>query len=352
MLSSTVSTLEFELPKKLTLAAPTEERGIARDAVRLLVSKLETDNVFHTTFNRIDRYLRPGDVLVANTSATIPAAIDVILPTGKAGRIHLSNQTEDHIWRGELREIVNGIPQRYFLGQVGDELPLPGGGKATLLNLFYGSTTDLGHLQMWEIRLELPQSPLQYLSRFGKPIRYDDRPFPIEYFQTVFANEPGSAEMPSAGRAFTHPLITRLLMKGVQFAPITLHTGVSSLETDEMPFPEYFRIPPVTASLINTARQMGRRIVGVGTTAVRAVESATDAQGNVKALEGWTEHYITPETGLKVINGLITGFHEPTASHLHLLEALAGRHHLGIAYQAALEQEYLWHEFGDLHLML
>lgn len=352
MLTPTVSTLEFDLPEKLTQPAPTEDRGIARDAVKLLVSKLETDHIFHTTFNQIDRFLRPGDVLVVNTSATIPGALDIVLPTGRAGRIHLSNQLDDHIWRGELREIVKGIPKRYFLGQIGDELPLPGSGKATLLDLHYGSTTNLKHLQMWEIRLELPQSPLRYLSRFGKPIRYDKRQFPIEYFQTVFSSEPGSAEMPSAGRAFTHPLITQLLMKGIQFAPITLHTGVSSLESDEIPYPEYFRIPPVTSSLVNTARQQGRRIIGVGTTAVRAVESAVNKQGKVGPMEGWTEHYITPENGIKVINGLLTGFHEPTASHLHMLEALAGRHHLEVAYRAALEKEYLWHEFGDLHLMV
>jgi S-adenosylmethionine:tRNA ribosyltransferase-isomerase len=141
-------------------------------------------------------------------------------------------------------------------------------------------------------------------------------------------------------------------MKGIQFAPITLHTGVSSLESDELPFPEYFRIPPVTASLINTARREGRRIIAVGTTSIRAVESAVDERGKVVAREGWTERYITPETGISVVDGLITGFHEPRASHLQMLEALAGRHHLEIAYRAALEEAYFWHEFGDLHLLL
>ena len=352
MLPSTISPFDFELPEALTQPLPTEERGISRDAVKLLVSKQDTDHVFHTNFSQIDRFLRPGDVLVVNTSATLPAALEVILPTGRSGHIHLSNRIEDHLWRGELRELINGIPKRYHLGQPGDELLLDGGGRATLQQLFYGATTDVHHLQLWEIRLELPQRTLAYLSRYGKPIRYDRRQFPLAYFQTAFSSEPGSAEMPSAGRAFTHPLITRLLMKGIQFAPITLHTGVSSLETDEVPFPEFFRIPPVTASLINTARQQGRRVIAVGTTAIRAVESAVDETGRVIAQEGWTAHYVTPESGMQMIDGLITGFHEPRASHLHMLEALAGREHLEIAYRAALEQEYLWHEFGDLHLIL
>lgn len=352
MQAPTIARFDFELPDKLTQPLPTEARGIKRDAVKLLVSKKETNNVFHTTFTQIDRFLRPGDMLVVNTSATLPAALDIVLPTGRKGRLHLSNHIEGNIWRGELREIIRGIPKRYFLGQAGDEIPLPGGGKAILLKLFYGSTTDLNHLQLWEVKLELPQNTLRYLSHHGKPIRYDDRQFPIDYYQTAFSSEAGSAEMPSAGRAFTHPLITRLLIKGIQFAPITLHTGISSLEVDERPFPEYFRIPPITASLLNTARRQGHRIIAVGTTAVRAIESALDDQGRVLAQEGWTEHYITPESGVQVVNGLITGFHEPRASHLQMLEAIANSHHLEIAYQAALEEDYQWHEFGDLHLIL
>lgn len=352
MVLSTVKNLEFELPEKLTRADPTEVRGISRDAVRLLVSKLQTDTIFHTRFNRIDHFLYPGDVLVVNTSATIPAALDIVLPTGQSGRLHLSNQLDAHTWRGELRQLVRGVPKRYFLGQRGDIIPLPGGGTATLVDPYYGSTTDLNHLQIWELTLQLPTRQIDYLNRFGKPIRYDERQFPLEYFQTVFAADPGSAEMPSAGRAFTHPLVTRLMVCGIQFAPITLHTGVSSAEEGERPFPEYFKVPAFTASLINTARQKGHRIIGVGTTAVRAIESAVDVQGKVVPAEGWTEHCVGPENGLQLINGLITGFHEPRASHLQMLEALAGRNHLEIAYRAALAEEYCWHEFGDLHLIL
>ncbi|PHN01046.1 S-adenosylmethionine:tRNA ribosyltransferase-isomerase [Flavilitoribacter nigricans] len=352
MQSPTISALDFELPVHLSRPLPTESRGLERDAVKLLVSKMNTDSVFHTTFAEIDRFLQAGDVLVVNTSATVPAALDIVLPTGRRGKIHLSNQISDTTWRGELREIVQGRPKRYFLGQAGAVFPLPGGGTATLLDLHSGSTTDTRHLQLWEIRLDLPLVPLPYLHRYGKPIRYDEQQFPLEYYQTAFSTEAGSAEMPSAGRAFTHPLITRLLIKGVQFAPITLHTGVSSLETDEEPFPEFFRVPAITASLINTARQQGRRIIAVGTTAGRAVESAVDRHGQVREKEGWTELYIKAESGMQIITGLITGFHEPRASHLHMLEALAGRHHLEIAYRAALERDYLWHEFGDLHLIV
>lgn len=317
-----------------------------------MVSKLNTDQIYHTTFTHIDRFLRPGDVLIVNTSATIPAALEVILPTGQQGRLHLSNHLGNGHWIGELRQLVKGQPKRYFLGQAGDEIPLPGGGLASLLRPYYGSTTDMSHLHLWEIQLEIAGQWPGYLDRFGKAIRYDERNYPMPYYQTAFAHEAGSAEMPSAGRAFTPALITRLLAKGIQFAPILLHTGVSSLEADEQPYPEYFRVGAASADLLNLARQKGRRIIAVGTTAVRAIESAIEDNGQVAATEAWTDLYITPEKGMQVVNGLLTGFHEPKASHLQMLEALAGRPHLEIAYHAALEEAYQWHEFGDLHLML
>jgi S-adenosylmethionine:tRNA ribosyltransferase-isomerase len=352
MLTTNHPTLQFELPAKLTQPLPTEERGIARDQVKLMVSKLLTNSVFHTTFNHIDRFLKAGDVLVINNSATLPAALSITLPTGHEGRLHLSTHLQDNHWLAELRQMVKGFPKRFFLAQAGDEIRLPGNGIVRLIRPYYGNDQDEEHLHLWEIALTLPLPTAKYLQRFGMPIRYDDRQFPLEYYQTVFAAKAGSAEMPSAGRAFTHPLITRLLVKGVQFAPITLHTGVSSLEVEERPYPEYFEIPETTASLINLAQREGRRIIAVGTTAVRALESAVNETGEVEARRGRTYLYITPERGMRVVNGLLTGLHEPRASHLQMLEALAGTAHLELTYREALEQEYLWHEFGDLHLLL
>ena len=193
-----------------------------------------------------------------------------------------------------------------------------------------------------------------YVNRHGYPIRYNyvRDPWPISYYQTVYANEMGSAEMPSAGRAFTSRLVTRLVARGVQIAPVLLHTGVASLEAHEPPYAEFYRVSPETAGLINKAREEGRRIIAVGTTAVRAIETVTDKQGITHAGQGWTELVITPERGIWGVNGLLTGFHEPEATHLAMLEALTGRRHLAITYREALRQKYLWHEFGDLHLLL
>lgn len=343
---------EYTLPDELTRPLPTEERGLARDEVRLMVSKLLTDSVFHTTFTHIDRYLRAGDLLVFNNSATLPAALEITLPTGQEGRLHLSTRLDNDRWLAELRRVVGGAPKRFFLAQSGDEIRLPGGGSAQLIGPHYPGAVSEDHIHLWEVALQLPLPLPSYLQEYGRPIRYDDRTFPLDHYQTVFATRAGSAEMPSAGRAFTHPLITRLLAKGVQFAPITLHTGVSSLEVEERPYAEYFEVSATTAALVNLAQREGRRIIAVGTTAVRALESAVNDQGLVEPQRGWTDLYLTPERGMRVVTGLLTGLHEPRASHLQMLEALAGRPHLEVTYGEAVTEGYYWHEFGDLHLIL
>jgi S-adenosylmethionine:tRNA ribosyltransferase-isomerase len=168
----------------------------------------------------------------------------------------------------------------------------------------------------------------------------------------VFADEPGSAEMPSAGRPFTRELIERIEARRVTIARLTLHTGVASLETGEAPYPERYRVPRETANMVNRARVSGGRVVAVGTTVVRALETVASASGTVTEGEGWTDLVIGPERGIRVVDALITGFHEPRASHLAMLEAIAGRNHLAVAYRAAVREAYLWHEFGDLHLIM
>jgi S-adenosylmethionine:tRNA ribosyltransferase-isomerase len=178
-------------------------------------------------------------------------------------------------------------------------------------------------------------------------------------YQTVFATEPGSAEMPSAGRPFTPELVTRLVSNGVQIAPLLLHTGVSSLEDHEPPYEEYFRVPPETADRVNAARRAGHRVVAVGTTVVRALETVTDPRGTTSPGEGWTGLVITPERPLRAVNGLITGLHEPRATHLAMVRqvlaaagAAAPSALLDRAYGEAQEAGYLWHEFGDSHLII
>jgi S-adenosylmethionine:tRNA ribosyltransferase-isomerase len=193
-----------------------------------------------------------------------------------------------------------------------------------------------------------------YLRRNGRPIRYGHvrGEWPVSSYQTVYANEPGSAEMPSAGRAFTPEILTRLIAAGVDVLPVTLHAGVSSLEDHEPPSAEFRRVGAEAAARVNLAHESGGRVIAVGTTAVRALESAVDDDGLVRGTEGWTHLVVRPDRGVRVVDGLLTGWHEPQASHLLMLEAIAGRPLLELSYRSAVEHRYLWHEFGDLHLIL
>jgi S-adenosylmethionine:tRNA ribosyltransferase-isomerase len=192
------------------------------------------------------------------------------------------------------------------------------------------------------------------LQAHGRPIRYGyvPREWPISTYQNVYAVEPGSAEMASAGRPFTAQLITDLVARGIHIAPIVLHTGVSSPEANEPPYPERYRVPSATARLVNAAHGWGGRVIAVGTTVVRALETAVSAEGTVGASEGWTNHIVCAECKVRVVDGLITGWHEPEASHLQMLQAIADEPLLEKSYRAALEHGYLWHEFGDSHLIL
>jgi S-adenosylmethionine:tRNA ribosyltransferase-isomerase len=197
------------------------------------------------------------------------------------------------------------------------------------------------------------------LLRYGRPIRYGyvDRDWPLSAYQTVFAPpvdrvRAGSAEMPSAARPFSETVVTRLVASGIVIAPVVLHTGVASPEAHEKPYPERFGVPGPSARLVNEAHRAGGRVIAVGTTAVRALESAADPQGQVHACEGWTDLVVTRATGVKVVDGLLTGFHEPAASHLAMLETVAGGALLRSCYERALDEGYLWHEFGDVNLLL
>lgn len=343
-----LSMLPLSLPAELEADMPAEARGLARDEVRLLVSFVEDDRMAHVLFRDIPCFLSPGDVLVVNTSGTLPAALPAHLGSGERLALHLSTRLPAGLWLVEPRrpDEIATLPYREDI--TGQTFSLPGGAKAHI-HAPYGK-----HRRLWVASLTLPASLLDYLSQFGRPIRYRyvTRDWPLSTYQTVYATEPGSAEMPSAGRAFTTELITRLVARGVQVAPLVLHTGVASLEEHEPPYEEYYRVPPATARLVNMARRAGNRIVAVGTTVVRALETVSDESGVVHPGEGWTALIIGPRRRLRSVSGLLTGFHEPQATHLAMLEALAGRRHLEKTYAEALREGYLWHEFGDLHLIL
>jgi S-adenosylmethionine:tRNA ribosyltransferase-isomerase len=208
--------------------------------------------------------------------------------------------------------------------------------------------------RLWAARLQLPEPLMAYLARHGAPIRYRYVPdaHPLADYQTAYAIEPGSAEMPSAGRPLTAAVLTALVAKGVSVAPLVLHTGVSSPERGERPYPERYRVPPSTARLVEATRRWGGRVIAVGTTVVRALETVAGADGTIAAGEGWTALVVTPDRGVRAVDGLITGWHEPEASHLDILHAVAGHRLIERSYAAALQAGYLWHEFGDLHLIL
>ncbi len=350
--------LAFDLPPELEASAPPEARGLRRDAVRLMVTYRSTDRIVHSRFRDIGSFVTAGDVVVINTSGTLNAALNATRSDGSPIELHLSTHLPANVWIVELRLPGEKGTQPFYQAARGEVLSLPEGATGALLAPARGGTDPLaapnGPTRLWLATLDLPVPWPEYLERHGFPIRYGYvRQFwPIEYYQTVYVTEAGSAEMPSAGRAFTPELITQLMAHGVQFAPLILHTGVASLENHEPPYEEYYRVPVETARLVNAAREAGHRVIAVGTTCVRALETVTDRDGMSHPGEGWTNLVVTPERGIHSINALLTGLHEPRATHLALLEALTGRKHLQIAYAAALSERYLWHEFGDMHLIL
>ncbi|RSD26003.1 S-adenosylmethionine:tRNA ribosyltransferase-isomerase [Amycolatopsis eburnea] len=330
--------IRFDLPAELSASAPPEARGLARDEVRLLVAS--PSGVHHTVFSALGAHLRPGDLLVVNTSGTLPAAVDAVR-SGRPVVVHFASPLDDGGWVVELR--APGGP--LLDGRPGEVLELPGGASLTLRS----PVTE----RLWRASVAVEGPVPGFLATAGRPIRYGyvPRAWPLSDYQTVFAREPGSAEMPSAARPFTTELVTRLVTDGVLFAPLLLHTGVSSPEADEPPQPERFRVPATTAALVSWVRSRGGRVIAVGTTAARALESAF-AGGEVRAAEGWTDLVLGPDHPARVVDGIVTGLHAPEASHLLLLEAVAGRDRVQRAYDAAVERRYLWHEFGDVSLLL
>jgi S-adenosylmethionine:tRNA ribosyltransferase-isomerase len=339
------SALDIPLSPATEAHEPPEARGIGRGDVRLLVSDGDVD-VTHTVFSDLGAHLRAGDTLVVNTSATIAAAIDAVAPGGRPLRIHFSTELPGGFWLVEARRPVDGTTVPYFDDLTGVDVALAGGACLAMLARF----GDSQRLWLASARFDV----LPHLARYGSPIRYRHAPdaWPLSAYQQIFGAEPGSAEMPSAARPFTPELVVDLARRGITIVPILLHAGVSSLEAHEMPYPERYRVSSATAAHVNAVHAAGSRVIAVGTTVVRALETAVDARGVVHPSSGWTELVVTPDRGVFAVDGLVTGWHEPEATHLLMLEAIGGRPLLERAYAAAHAGGYLWHEFGDSHLIL
>jgi S-adenosylmethionine:tRNA ribosyltransferase-isomerase len=307
--------------------------------------------VTHAVFADLPAFLLPGDLVVVNTSATLPAALDATRrASGATVRVHFSTALPDGGWAVELRPGSRSSgPLRDV--RAGECVDLRDG---ALRVVEAWPDAHAAASRLWRVEVDVPLDVPAYLERHGAPIAYAYVPgrWPLASYQTVFAREPGSAEMPSAARPFTGALVADLVAGGVVVAPVRLHTGVSSLEKGESPLPEPFLVPATTARLVNLTRAAGGRVVAVGTTVTRALESVAGRDGVVVPGEGWTDLVLGPHRPARVVDGLITGWHEPGASHLLLLEAVAGLELVTAAYRSAAAHGYLWHEFGDSALLL
>jgi S-adenosylmethionine:tRNA ribosyltransferase-isomerase len=344
-------TTRFPSPDSVTAVGPAESRGVPRDGVRLLVAR--PGGLDHVQFRDIGRFLYRGDVLVVNTSGTVPRQVDAWSPRHGDLVVHLATPLEDGTWVVELRS-PPAAARPVLDGRSEEEVHVGEGVVARLLDAYpngASSPTGAGN-RLWRASVSGDLAGL--LRRVGRPIAYGylDRRYPLRDYQTVFSLDPGSAEMPSAGRPFTNRLVTRLVRSGVLVAPVLLHTGVSSQDAGESPQPERFQVTRDTAALVNAARARGGRVIAVGTTATRAIESATSPNGIVGAVSGWTDLVIGPDRPVRVVDGLLTGWHNPEASHLLLVEAVAGPELTQRAYDAAVAHGYAWHEFGDSGLLL
>ena len=334
--------LDFVLPEDRNATEPPP----VREGVRLLVVS-SNGKMTHTRFSQFSDFLEPGDLVVVNTSATLAAAADGQRKQAPV-EVHFSAERDDDAWVVEVR------PAGQSTGPVTDLRP------GEVIDLRDGASLEIRHPQpagqarLWAARPRIDGGVLAYLAYHGRPIRYAyvPRQWPLADYQTVFAREPGSAEMPSAGRPFTTQIVTDLVTRGVAVAPVVLHAGVSSQEPGEPPQPERFRVPEATARLVNGTRQSGGRVVAVGTTVTRALESAAGPDDQVRARQGLTDLVLGPERPARVVSGLVTGWHAPGASHLALLAAVAGDELVGRAYTEAVRQSYRWHEFGDSCLLL
>jgi S-adenosylmethionine:tRNA ribosyltransferase-isomerase len=345
----------FTLSPELIAKEPPERRGIFRDAVRLMVIDRSDYTIDHTFFYGIGKFLVPGDLMVFNSSRTLPASlVGYGKPAGPLVEVRLAEHLPDDSWLALL--LCQNGSSTFSCGiHKGMQIKFDPGLVATVYD------KDERIRRLWKIRFSKSGTELMNsLYRIGHPIRYEyvSEPWDLDYYQTVYATYPGSAEMPSAGRPFTWKLLFELRRNEIKMAYISLHTGLSSymdsnLDQRHISSEEEYYVSSTAAEQINKTHSLGGRIIAVGTTVVRALETvAADNKGNVKAGHGYTRLHINASHRLKAVDGLLTGLHEPEASHLDLLSAFLPARRINDAYMDAIQRRYLWHEFGDMNLIL
>ncbi|WP_163506357.1 S-adenosylmethionine:tRNA ribosyltransferase-isomerase [Fodinicola acaciae] len=340
--------------------APAEFRGLRRDAVRMLVAE-PGKPLRHRKARDLHHELAAGDVVVLNTSDTIPAAVTGVTEAGERVEVHLSTPlpstglspatalaaTESQ-WIVEIRTPLPVGSRQSTVDRTAATIRLRGGVAEIAVDRPYPS----GQQRLYAATVRTPAPLLRWLTEHGEPIRYDyvSARWPISAYRTEHGDTPGSVEMPSAGRPITAGMLRHLRAIGVQIATVVLHCGVSSQESGEPPYAEWFSVPRSTVDAIDTAHASGHRVLAIGTTVVRALESAV-TDGRLAAKTGWTEHVVTPASGVSTVDGILTGWHEPEASHLQMLAAISGPRLLSESYEEAIAAGYRWHEFGDVHLL-
>jgi S-adenosylmethionine:tRNA ribosyltransferase-isomerase len=342
------SSIEFVLPPELEARQPAELRGLRRDQVRLMVLPRFEGAPIHTRFDLLPEFLRPCDLLVVNNSRTLPALLQASDEQGRPVEVRLANRRAEDIWDVLL------LDGRIHIGHDNMRLSFGDGLSALIL----GRSPDLPFL--WQMQFDrCCMQLLDLIYRLGEPIHYSylDRSLPLDLYQTVYAGEPGSVEMPSAGRAFTWEMLIRLQRQGVDLAAITLHTGLSSSRDDDVDalhpiHPETYEVTEAAAQAVNDARARHGRVIAVGTSVVRTLETAALADGTLQPGRGITSLRITQSHQLHLVDALLTGMHEPHASHLDLLSAFVEPGRLQAAYLEAIQHGYLWHEFGDMNLII
>lgn len=383
------SQLSFTLPPALEAAEPPEARGLRRDQVRMLLIPRDGSPVSHHHFEDLPWLLQPGDLVVVNTSRTLPASLLGRAQSGATVEIRLAGRDEGHGESGD--DPGSGGGRRWAALPLGvpadgsDPALVPTDARPPAPDLQPGERIEFAASAglSWTASRRPPareagvltatalgrheQAPpliwlafdrdgprlLEALHRVGRPVRYAyvPRPWALHHYQTLFAATPGSVEMASAGRPFTVQTLRALRQRGIGLATISLHAGLSTYgdrQVDATFVPaEPYQVPPATAVAIERARASGGRVLAVGTTVVRALETTGGRAG-----VGVTRLRITPAHRLQAVDGLLTGLHEPEASHLDLVSAFIGPELLRRAYDQAIAAGYLWHEFGDVCLIL
>ena len=337
------SDFNFDLPQELIAQDPLEDRSSSR----LMVLNKESGEIAHRIFHDITEYLHPGDCLVINDTKVIPARlIGTKEDTGAHIEILLLKRKENDVWETLVKPGKKARPgARISFGDgllVGEVMEVVEEGNR-LIHFEYDGIFE-------EILDQLGQMPLPpYITH---QLQDKDR------YNTVYAAHSGSAAAPTAGLHFTPELLKEIEEKGVDIARVTLHVGlgtfrpvkVDDVENHHM-HSEFYMIDEEAAEKINRAKENGRKVICVGTTSCRTIESAADENGKLKACSGWTEIFIYPGYKFKAIDGLITNFHLPESTLVMLVSALAGREHVLAAYEEAVKEKYRFFSFGDAMLI-